>query len=238
LHTRVVLTVTAFLYIFGVGGIFFGQMVPYIHEFAGLNVTANAPQLEPLSAEQLGKRVLDASFMSVSARTAGFNTINMDELTSTSRFVLMLGMWVGGSPGGTAGGVKTTVVAVLFLTIIATLRNREETEIFNRSVPETLVRRAGALVMLGFVVVSATTMFLSVTETFRFAHHVFEAISASSTVGLSMGLTPHLTSAGRIVIILSMFLGRVGPLALIGVVVFRRAEQARYRYPAEPVILG
>lgn len=237
LHTRLVLFTSAAVYLLGVLGIFGGQLAPG----SGSAGAAGAPgptASAAASEESVGHRLLDASFMSITARTAGFNTMRMDELTTGSRFVLMMLMWVGGSPGGTAGGVKTTVVAVLLLTILATLRNRDETEIFGRSLPDALVRRSGALVMLGFVVVAATTMCLTITEGGPFAHHVFEAVSATSTVGLSLGLTADLTPLGRVVIVAAMFLGRVGPLALIGAVVFARAETARYRYPSEPVMLG
>lgn len=239
LHTRLVLVTTVAVYLLGVLGLFGGQLAtPQRPDAAGAAVAAG-PATSMAAAEQsLSQRLLDASFMSITARTAGFNTMRMDELTAGSRFVLMMLMWVGGSPGGTAGGVKTTVVAILLLTILATLRNRDETEIFGRSLPDALVRRSGALVMLGFVVVAATTMCLTITEAGPFAHHVFEAVSATSTVGLSLGLTADLTPVGRVIIIAAMFLGRVGPLALIGAVVFARAEKARYRYPSEPVMLG
>lgn len=238
LHTKVVLVTSAAVFLLGTAGIFAGQLVPYLQTSIGTTPTVDAQQLPPLSGGELGRRLLDASFMSITARTAGFNTMDMEELTTASRFVLMMLMWIGGSPGGTAGGVKTTVVAVLLLTILATLRNRDETEVFSRSLPETLVRRAGALVMLGFVIVAVTTLCLTITESFRFSFHLFEAVSATSTVGLTLGLTSELTTFGRVVIIVAMFLGRVGPLALLGAVVFAGSDKARYRYPSEPVMLG
>ncbi len=238
LHTKVVLVTTSVVFLLGTVGLFGGQLVPYLQHATATTPSVEAAPLPPLDGGELGRRLLDATFMSTTARTAGFNTMNMEELTTTSRFVLMMLMWIGGSPGGTAGGVKTTVVAVLLLTILATLRNRDETEAFSRSLPETLVRRAGALVMLGFVLVAITTLCLTITESFSFSFHLFEAISATSTVGLSLGLTSELTPFGRIVIIAAMFLGRVGPLAMLGAVAFARAEKARYQYPSEPVMLG
>ncbi len=238
LHTRVVLVTTAAVFLLGAAGIFAGQLVPYFQHASTTVPSLDAEPLAPLTTGEVGRRLLDATFMSTTARTAGFNTMDMEELTTMSRFVLMMLMWIGGSPGGTAGGVKTTVVAVLLLTILATLRNRDETEIFNRSVPETLVRRAGALVMLGFGIVAGTTLCLTITESYRFSFHLFEAVSATSTVGLSLGLTSELTTFGRVVIIVAMFLGRVGPLALLGAVAFAGVEKVQYRYPSEPVMLG
>lgn len=238
LHTKVVLVTTAAVFLLGAVGVFAGQLVPYLQSAMTTTPAVDATPLPPLDGGELGRRLLDATFMSITARTAGFNTMDMEELTTTSRFVLMMLMWIGGSPGGTAGGVKTTVVAVLLLTIVATLRNRDETEVFSRSLPETLVRRAGALVMLGFVIVAGTTLCLTLSESFRFSFHLFEAVSATSTVGLTLGLTSELTTFGRVVIIVAMFLGRVGPLALLGAVVFAASEKARYRYPSEPVMLG
>lgn len=239
LHTRLVLTTTAVLYIAGTVAITIGQLTPNIHRALNLNVTANAPHVEPLTAASLSRHVLDASFMCVSARTAGFNTLEMTELTHSSRFVLMILMWVGGSPGSTAGGVKTIAVAILALTIWSTVTGRSTTEAFRRTIPEGLVRRAGVLVMLGFVIVSLTTYCLTITESPRFADKLFESISACSTVGLSMGLTEHLTTAGRIVIVLAMFAGRVGPLAVFGLITFRRYEPVmRYQYPSETVLIG
>ena len=238
LHTKVVLVTTAVVFLLGTLGLFAGQLVPYLQHAMATTPSVDTTALPPLNGGELGRRLLDATFMSTTARTAGFNTMNMEELTTMSRFVLMMLMWIGGSPGGTAGGVKTTVVAVLLLTILATLRNRDETEVFNRSLPETLVRRAGALVMLGFVLVAVTTLLLTISESFRFSFHLFEAVSATSTVGLTLGLTSELTSFGRFVIIVAMFLGRVGPLAMLGAVAFAGADQARYRYPSEAVMLG
>ncbi|MBL1217053.1 MAG: hypothetical protein D8M59_06100 [Planctomycetes bacterium] len=239
LHTRLVLGTTAALYVAGTLAVTVGQLTPNIHQALNLNVTANAPQVEPITPANLSGHVLDASFMCVSARTAGFNTMDMTELTPSSRFVLMILMWVGGSPGSTAGGVKTIAVAILALTIWATVTGRSATEAFRRTIPEGLVRRAGVLVMLGFVMVSLTTYCLTITESPRFADKLFESISACSTVGLSMGLTEELTSAGRIVIILAMFAGRVGPLAVFGLITFRHYESVtRYHYPSESVLIG
>lgn len=228
LHSKVVLVTSLLLFVLGAAAIGLGQLAPRVVE--------SAP--DAVVEHSAGERLLDASFMSITARTAGFNTVRMDELASPSRFVLMMLMWVGGSPGGTAGGVKTTVVAALLLTILATLRNREETEIFGRSLPEALVRRAGALVMLGFLVISLVVIGLTITESGHFETQLFEAVSATATVGLSMGLTGDLSEPGRLIVIFAMFLGRVGPLALMGAVVFARAEASRYRYPSEPMMLG
>ncbi|MFG0330015.1 MAG: TrkH family potassium uptake protein [Phycisphaerales bacterium] len=238
LHTKIVISTTLALYLFGVVAIMGGQLSPYLHEFLRLTDPDAVRTLPTLDGPQVWRHTLDASFMSITARTAGFNTLPMEELTPSSQFVLMLLMWVGGSPGSTAGGVKTVAIAVLLITIWATVRGRRETEAFGRSIPDELVRRAGVLVMLGFFTVAATTYALTITEAPALAEKIFESVSAVSTVGLTLDYTDDLTPAGRLIIIFAMFLGRVGPLVMLGTLAFGASGRARYRYPAESVVMG
>lgn len=182
--------------------------------------------------------LLDAAFLSVTARTAGFNAMPMDELSPASQILTIGLMMIGGSPGSTAGGMKTTTLAVLFLSILATVRGRSETESFARAVPEALVRKAGAIALSMLLLVVGSSFCLALTDPGPLGPIVFEAVSAATTTGLSLGITPELSGAGRATLIVTMFLGRVGPLALMGALVFVRPPARAYLYPRESVHLG
>lgn len=218
LHARLVLMTTLMLYLAGVAVIFFSQLT------GG-------------SAASTWTHLTDAHFMSISARTAGFNVLPMEDLGPGSRFGLMLLMLIGGSPGATAGGMKTVTLAVLVLSVIATIRQRDETEAFERAIPDSIVRKAAAIAVCMFALIGLATLALSMTERARFEVIVFECVSAATTTGLSLGLTGSLSPVGKVVIIVTMFLGRVGPLTLFAVLL-RRAAVKRYQYPHEQVMLG
>jgi len=238
LHTKVVLTVTAALYLWGVVTIGAGQLMPYLHESMQQGVTANADRPGPLTLAAAGGLLADASFMSVTSRTAGFNALPMDELEPAGRFGVMTLMMVGGSPGSTAGGFKTTVIALLALSVVATVRQRSRVEAFGRTIADVLVRKAATLGLCYLLLVTASTMLLCLSEPFTFQAILFEAVSASTTTGLSLGITSDLTGSGRAVIIATMFLGRVGPLALLGAMTFSRSAGRPYRYANGGVALG
>jgi trk system potassium uptake protein TrkH len=222
LQTRIVLAVTACLIVFGMLG-----LVLFEQYAGGSN-----------SAKDFG--VLDALFQSVTARTAGFNTVNIGSLSAASQFVLILLMFIGGSPGGTAGGIKTVTLAVVIMAVIATLRKRDDVEIFKRSVRLVIVRRAITITLLFTVVLFSATLALSVTENsngFSMLAIMFETASALGTVGLSTGITPSLTIAGKLIIMAVMLIGRLGPLTLLAAVTFN-LKPARYNYPDEAIIVG
>lgn len=218
LHARLVLVTTLVLYLSGVLMIFLSQWTS----------GTEAPLLTHLA---------DAHFMSISARTAGFNSLPMEDLGAGSRFMIMCLMLVGGSPGATAGGIKTVTLAVLALSVVATIRQRDETEVFGRAISDSIVRKAAAIAVCMLGLIGVSTMVLSMTENARFEVAVFECVSAATTTGLSLGLTSELTGAGKVVIIITMFLGRVGPLTLFAVLLRRSAVQ-RYQYARENVTLG
>lgn len=184
------------------------------------------------------QQALDALFMSTTSRTAGFTSMPMDELTSGSRFVIMLLMFVGGSPGSTAGGIKTVVFAVLILSIISTVRGREEVEVFGRALSDATVKKAGAVVAGLLGTISAAMLILDLIERIPFEPLLFEVISAATTTGLSLGITADLSPVGRIVITITMFLGRVGALALLASLVGVTGKAARYQLPRDSVSLG
>jgi len=184
--------------------------------------------------------VLDALFQSVTARTAGFNTVDISAMSPSSKLVLILLMFIGGSPGSTAGGIKTVTLAVVIMTAVAALRKRHEVEMFHRSVRIVVVGRAITVTLLFAAVLVAGTLLLSITENsngFSMSDISFEAASALGTVGLTTGITPLLTTAGKLIIIALMLVGRLGPLTLLAALTFN-IRPARYNYPDEAIIVG
>lgn len=222
LQTRIVLTVSASLIILGALGILFFEYYTNHGD----------------SGQKTG--IMGALFQSITARTAGFNTVNIKALSPSSKFILILLMFIGGSPGSTAGGIKTVTLAVVVMTTIAALRKRPEVEMFKRSVRIVVVGRAITVTMLFLTVLFTATLALSVTEgssDFSFMDIMFEAGSALGTVGLSTGITPVLTTAGKLIIITVMLIGRLGPLTLLAMLTFN-LKPARYSYPEESIIVG
>lgn len=187
-----------------------------------------------------GGKLLAALFQSVTPRTAGFNTLQMSQLTDASKLMTIILMFIGGSPASTAGGIKTVTLGVLILTVISVIRGREDTEAFGKRISRNIVNRSLTIGVVGILFVFGTTMILSVTEpTFSFMDVLFEAASALGTVGLSMGITPNLSIVGKLIIIVTMFFGRVGLLT----VAFALARQQRknkgtVKYPEEKVMVG
>lgn len=182
--------------------------------------------------------IADAAFLTVTSRTAGLATVPASELTSASAIVLIGLMFIGGSPGSAAGGMRTTTLAVLVLSILATVRARSETEAYGRAIPETQVRKAGAIAMSMVLLAMGSAIMLALTDPGPIGPLVFEAVSAATTTGLSLGITSDLSDAGRWVLIATMFLGRIGPLALLGALVLRRTGSSDYAYPRENVNLS
>ncbi len=181
-----------------------------------------------------------AFFQSVTARTAGFNTVDISGLSGSSKLVLILLMFIGGSPGSTAGGIKTVTLAVVIMTAVAALRKRWEVEMFKRSVRVTVVGRAITVTLLFIAVLFTATLALTITEDsngFDLMEVGFEAASALGTVGLTTGITGSLTAAGKLIIIVVMLVGRLGPLTLLAALTFN-LKPARYNYPAEAIIVG
>lgn len=197
------------------------------------------PAKDCMAAMPAGERALSALFLSVTSRTAGFNTVRMDEdaLSPATHYLVALLMFIGGSPASTAGGIKTVTLIVLLAAIRSTLRGRQETEVFRRSVSLGIVRRAAVIFMLMAAMVFTSTFLLCYVENRTLRSLLFETISASGTVGLSTGVTPSLTRFGKFVIMLTMFAGRVGPLTLL-VALSGRLRPARYDYPEEQPIIG
>ena len=199
-----------------------------------------------LAGMSLPDRLVNGWFMSVTPRTAGFNTVDYSALTNPSLFLTIVLMVIGGSPGSAAGGLKTTTVALLGLLLWSRLRGRENVSIFGRTVPGETIQRAAGLTIGGIAILAAGVFALALTEfpaqgvadRVSFLSVIFEAHSAFGTVGLSMGATSELTTAGRIVVTVLMFLGRLGPLAVVSAMAAGSSRSARFRYATEDVAIG
>jgi trk system potassium uptake protein TrkH len=189
-----------------------------------------------LSGLSPAHRFLVAAFHSVTARTAGFNTIDISAFSGASLLVLMLLMYVGGAPGSTAGGIKVTTVAVMLGVVRSTLRGDGRVVVGGREIHEASLREAIAVVFVGGLVVVVALGILLCVEPLPFLPLAFESVSALGTVGLSLGITPQLSGVGKVVLMLLMLVGRVGPLTLVLAV--GRAVAARERYPTERVPVG
>lgn len=193
-------------------------------------------------------KLVNALFMSVTARTAGFNTIDHALATDSTNFLTIILMFIGGSPGSMAGGIKTTTVALIALLAWSRLRGSEIPSVWARSIPEETVQRAVGLAVAAFALVTLSIFVLTATERHEqvylspqgeFLAYMFEAVSAFNTVGLSMGPTDELSAAGRVVAVVLMFLGRVGPLTFAAALALRaRRFEAAYRYAYEDVVVG
>ncbi|MFH1614702.1 MAG: potassium transporter TrkG [Planctomycetota bacterium] len=220
LQTKIVLAASASL-------ILFGMLMIMLFEYA------TSPSHSSLT-------VPDALFQSVTARTAGFNTVKIASLRPQTRFILILLMFIGGSPASTAGGIKTVTFAVVIMAAYAAIRRRSEVEIFRRSIKMVIVGRAITVTLLFVSVLFTLTMALSITEranNFQLADIFFETASALGTVGLSSGITASLTNAGKLLIIAAMLIGKLGPLTLLATLTFN-LKPVRFNYPGEPVLVG
>jgi len=189
-----------------------------------------------------GDRIVNGAFMSVTARTAGFNTIDYAHASESTNFLTILLMMIGGSPGSTAGGIKTTTFALMGILAWSRFRGDSEASLWSRSLRKETTERAVGLFVVAFGAVTVGILVLTATErgigTGRFLDRMFEVVSAFNTVGLSTGQTSFLSDAGRWVAILLMFLGRVGPLTLTAAFTRTLSSQPRFRYAYEEVMIG
>ena len=183
------------------------------------------------------KRLLAAAFQSVTTRTAGFNTINISEMSEASKAVMLLLMLIGGSPGSTAGGMKTTTFSVLILNAIATFRSQENAGAFGRRLEYHVIKNAATIAMLYFALFFGGGIAISVYEGLPLLNCLYEAASAVGTVGLTLGITPELHVFSQVVLIILMYLGRVGGLTLI-YAVFSGRNKGNAKLPLEKITVG
>ncbi|MDH4063872.1 MAG: hypothetical protein OEW19_05690, partial [Acidobacteriota bacterium] len=192
-----------------------------------------------------GERWLAAWFQSVTARTAGFNTLDYGAMTAPALFLTMALMFIGASPGSTGGGVKTTTFSITVAALWATVRGDDEPHVFGRRLGAEIVARAFFVSLIAFLVLNAVAGVVLLTEGRDLMRTLFEVTSAFGTVGLSMGehgapvsLSAFFSPAGRALMILMMFVGRLGPLTLAFAVARRASAQPRLRYPEGKVLIG
>lgn len=221
LDSKIVLTTTAYL-------LAIGMAIVLVTEFN------NNGTLGELS---LPEKLMNAFFLSVTARTAGFSTIPLNQLANYALFFLMFLMFIGGASGSTAGGIKVNTFGMLTATIWGTLRGKENPGGFGREFASEQIFRALTILLISFGFIAVVVLFLTVTESFRFIDLLFETVSAFGTVGLSTGITPDLSISGQIIIMITMFIGRLGPLTLMLALV-QRDKVSKYRYPQEVMRIG
>lgn len=182
-------------------------------------------------------RWLVAAFQAVTTRTAGFNTVDLAQFSGATVTVFVVLMLVGGSPGSTAGGMKTTTLAVMFMSMKSTFRRKEHTTCFGRRIEDDIVKNAAAILMMYVILFLTGTIIINLAEGLPFTQCIFEVASAIGTVGVTMGITTSLGTLSRVVIIILMFLGRVGGLTLIYATVAPPKTQA-YKLPKEKITVG
>lgn len=220
-HTKIVLSTHLGLLIFGTIYLFFGE---FLHAFQDMT---------------MWEKFQISFFQSVTTRTAGYNTINLNALHPHSIYMIILLMFIGASPGSTGGGVKTTTFAVLLQSVTATLRGKFDVEFFERKIPAATVVKAIAIFIISLIIVSfAVLVMLRLEPDKSFLALFFEVVSAFGTVGLSLGITPFLSMLGKVAIIIMMFVGRVGPLTLVLAVGSRVVLPSKVDYPEGKVLIG
>ena len=185
----------------------------------------------------LKERVLSSMFQSVTPRTAGFNTVDLSQLTESGKTIIIILMLIGGSPGSTAGGMKTTTAAVLFITLLAVFGKKGDAECFGRRIGEDIIRNAAAILIMYLTLFLTGAIVISSLEGLPILTCLFETASAIGTVGLTLGITPGLGVVSRMILILLMFMGRVGGLTLVFAAVSGRQKNLS-RFPREKITVG
>ncbi len=181
-------------------------------------------------------KVVTSFFGSVTPRTAGFNTVNMASMTLPTVMIFLLLMWIGASPGSTGGGIKTTTAAVAALNMVSVIRGKDRTEFHRTQISEHAVKKAFAIILLSLLIIGSSIFLISLNDADKGLLEIaFESFSAFSTVGLTLGITPGLSGISKTVLIVVMFIGRVGALTVI-VAFVNQSKQLYYRYPTEDII--
>ena len=222
LHSKIVLSSTLIL-------IFGGALLIFIFEYNNMNT---------IGSFNLFDKVQISLFQSITTRTAGFATIPQENLTDQSVIICIILMFIGGSPVGTAGGIKTITVVSLLAIAVASIRNKKEVVLFNRNLSSEITRKAVAVTVMSFMIVSISTILLSLTIDRSIVDILYESVSATATVGLSRNLTPFLNNIGKIIIIITMYLGRVGPISLAIAFKSKKESSNIILNPTEEVSIG
>ncbi len=190
-----------------------------------------------LAQMSTGEKILASFFQSVSSRTAGFNTAPLDKLSASGTVLMSVLMLIGGSPGSTAGGIKTTTVAVMIIELVAVARGHKDTVVFKRKLEDDTVKRSGAIISVYAAAVIFAVCAICALESMPLNDVVFEVASAAGTVGLTAGITASLSSASHIILMLLMFAGRIGGLSLV-IAFAERREHAKLTRPTEKILIG
>lgn len=224
LHSKIVIATTSVL-------IVGGAVLFFIFEYTNSETMAGMGILD---------KVTNSLFASITPRTAGFSSISTPDMTMGSRILTVILMFIGGSPGSTAGGIKTTAFSVLLLTAISVLRGRHDPEAFGRRIEKDSVYKAFAVVVIALTIVFGVTIWMSFFEAPKgtsLEALFFEATSAFATVGLSEGITPHLHFESKIALIAGMYFGRVGPITVL-LALSNQKPPAKYQYPEGRILIG
>lgn len=219
LHAKIVLTTSVFLIAAGTAGFFIFE---YNHSLSELSVSG---------------KLLSSAFMSVTTRTAGFNTLDTSALSESGSLLSMVLMFIGGSPGSTAGGIKTSTLAVVFFAMISMSKGHNGVILFKRSLGSDIVKQAAVIIVIYLTGILVATMIICHIEPYPITDILFETISAAATVGLSRGLTPSLCTVSHIILAFLMFGGRIGGLSLM-LVFGEQKPQPPLKRPTEPIIIG
>ena len=222
LHSKIALGVTGIL-------IFAGAAAFFLFEFDNPLTIKEYSLLDKLQV---------SLFQSVTTRTAGFATIPQQNLTNASAIVSLLLMFIGGSPVGTAGGIKTVTIAVLFFSAFSTIRNKTEVVLFHRAISRQAVSKAVAVISMSFMILFVSTVLLAAVTDADALDIVYETVSATATVGLTRNLTPILNLWGKLIIIETMYLGRVGPISLVIAFNTKKEMKTVIKYPTEKISIG
>ena len=221
LQSKVVLSTTLFLIIAGTAGIWFLE---------------NNNQMT-IASMSISEKFLTSYFQAVTVRTAGFNSLNIADLTTASLFFMILLMFIGGSPGSTAGGIKTTTFAIIMSTLWSSIRGKEDPTLFYRRIPKHVIMKSFTIGLIATILVVGMTMMLSISESFSFINILFEVTSAFGTVGISTGITGALSNQGKLMLILTMFAGRVGPVTVALALAMKHKKKA-IQYPEGKITIG
>lgn len=219
LHSKIVLITTAVL-------ILLGSMGYYLFESDGNLIGLSVPQ-----------KILSSFFMSITTRTAGFNTMDLSTLSESGSVLTMILMLIGGSPGSTAGGIKTTTLAIVILAAVSMSKGRSDVSVFKKRIEESLIKQAAVIIFIYIVGVLLGTMLICWVEKTSASTILFETISAAGTVGLSKGITPNLGVFSRIILIVLMYGGRIGGLSIL-LVFAEKKKEAPLKRPSEKIMIG
>lgn len=237
-HTKIVLITTLIL-------IVSGAIFTFLLEKDNSNI---------MKDDNIGTKILKSCFYSVTLRTAGFETVDTTNLTTASKFISIFYMFIGGSPGSTAGGIKTTTFAILIFMVIGYLKGYENTAMHKRTISQKILKRAIVIFAVSIIFVMTAIISLTITEDlyqeqqsaisqlnntkFGFMDIIYEVFSAYGTVGVTLGITPNLSIVGKLIIMLLMFVGRVGPITISYAVLKKSNAQKKFNYPECDILVG